>query len=188
MSSKCCRRQCGGLGRDRELSLERDWAFRVWVRMGLSCGLARGWWTGWGRGPSLTAAHSEAALNPTPSTRQVRERRGQNSPAGVCALVVCGPKALVGKVWRQAVRVPKASADSVFSSGGSCTDPRRRQGVCFVAASECAAVSEGHGAHPLTAAARTSPVPLSLPVAARTSQATETLTATAPTSQATLNT
>jgi hypothetical protein len=105
------------------------------------CRLAGGGWTGWGRGPSLTAAHSEAALNPTPSTREVLVCRRQKSSAYVC--------------WH-AEHAPKVSATSMSLLAGSCTHPSRRQGVCFVAASECAAVSEGHGAHPLTAAAPTS--------------------------------
>jgi hypothetical protein len=121
------------------------------------CRLAGGGWTGWGRGPSLTAAHSEAALNPTPSTREVRVCQGLSCPADVQKQVVRMPTCrLARNVRLRAVGAPKVSATSMSLLAGSCTHPSRRQGVCFVAASECAAVSEGHGAHPLTAAAPTS--------------------------------
>jgi hypothetical protein len=125
---------------------------------GLGCRLAGGGWTGWGRGPSLTAAHSEAAPNPIPSTRQVRVCQGLSCPADVRRQVVRMPKGrLAGNVrLHGSWRTQGQRHHHVFVSRFAYPAPRRRQGVCFVAASECAAVSEGHGAHPLTAAARTS--------------------------------
>jgi hypothetical protein len=145
--------RCNGLVRGLSCCLGLEWD----QDRGLGCWFAGGGWTGWGRGPSLTAAHSEAAPNPIPSTRQVRVCPGLSCPADVRWQVVRMPKGrLAGNVRLHAVGAPKVSATSMSFSAGSCTRPRRRQGVCFVAASECAAVSEGHGAHPLTAAAPTS--------------------------------
>ena len=141
-----------------QMQMQMQMQTRVRVRVrGPGCWFAEGWWLGWGRGPSLTAAHSEAAPNPTPSTRQVRVCQGLSCLVDVRWQVVRMPKGrLAGNVRLQAVGAPKVSAISMSLTAGSCTHPRRRQGVCFVAASECAAVSEGHGAHPLTAAALTS--------------------------------
>ena len=87
-----------------------------WERW-LGSGLAVGWgggWKGWGREPSLTAAHSEAAPNPTPSTRQVRERReleNRNAETQKCRAKWCSQ---LHRYWPvQADRVPATSTTSV---------------------------------------------------------------------------